>query len=140
MQLSDPTLEKARRLADLGDERYTWERGLLLMQPLVPGGKMLIMVPDRKRDEILRPTHSPPVTGHFGQERTMDIIRSSMYWPGLHVDIRKLCVSCPFCQKAKPASTQYAPLHSLPVIIEPFSRIAMDIFGPLVLRKETVTS
>ncbi len=61
----------------------------------------------------------------------MDIIRRSMDWPGLHVDVRKLCVSCPFCQKAKPASTQYAPLHSLPVISEPFSRIAMDIFGPL---------
>ena len=131
MQLSDPTLEKARRLADQGDERYTWERGLLLRQPLVPEGKKLIMVLDRNRDEILHLFHSSPVAGHFGQERTMDIIRRSMDWPGLHVDVRKLCVSCPFCQKVKPASTQYASLHSLPVISEPSSRIAMDIFGPL---------
>ena len=61
----------------------------------------------------------------------MDIISGSMDGPGLHVDVRKLYVSCPFCQKAKPASTQYSPPHSLPVISEPFSRIAMDIFGPL---------
>ena len=131
MLLSDPTLEKARRLADQGDERYTWERGLLLRQPLVPGGKILIMVPDRNRNEILHLAHCSPVAGHFGQKRTMDIISGYMDGPGLHVDVRKLYVSCPFCQKAKPASTQYAPLHSLPVISEPFSRIAMDIFGPL---------
>ena len=131
MQLSDPTLEKSRQLADQGDERYTWERGLLLRQPLVPGGKKLIMVLDRNRDEILHLAHSSQVAGHFSQERTKDIIRRSIDWPGLHVDVCKLCVSCPFCQKAKPASTQYAPLHSLPVISDPFSRIAMDIFGPL---------
>ena len=136
MQLSDPTLEKVRQLADQEDERYTWERGLLLRQPLVPGGKKLIMVPDRNRDEILHLAHSSPVAGHFGQERTVDIIRWSMDWPGLHVDVRKLCVSCPFCQKAKTASTQYVLLHSIPVISEPFSRIAMDIFGPINRTKD----
>ena len=100
MQLSVPTLENARQLADQGDARYTWERGLLLRQPLVPGGKKLIMVPDRNRDEILHLSHSSPVAGHFSQERTVDIIRRSMDWPGLHVEVHKLCVSCPFCQKA----------------------------------------
>ena len=131
MQLSVPTLENARQLADQGDVRYTWERGLLLRQPLVLGGKKHIMVPDRNRYETLHLAHSSPVAGHFGQERTMNIIRRSMDWPGLHVDVHKLCVSCNFCQKAKPASTHYDPLHSLPVISEPFIRIAMDIYDPL---------
>ena len=99
IQLSDSTLEKARQLADHGDERYTWEGGLLLSEPLVPGGKKLIMMPDRNWDEILHLANSSPVAGHFGQERTMDIIRWSMDWPRLHVEVRKLCVSCPFCQK-----------------------------------------
>ena len=34
-------------------------------------------------------------------------------------------------QKAGPAIIVKAPLNSLPVIKEPFTRIAMDVFGPL---------
>ena len=42
-----------------------------------------------------------------------------------------MCASCPVCQKAGPAITARAPLQPLPVIREPFTRIAMDVVGPL---------
>ena len=42
-----------------------------------------------------------------------------------------MCASCPVCQKAGPAITARAPQQPLPVIREPFTRIAMDVVGPL---------
>ena len=54
-----------------------------------------------------------------------------MDWPGIAKDVKDLCASCPICQKAGPAIIAKAPLNPLPVIKEPFTRIAMDVFGPL---------
>eukprot|EP00731_Ephydatia_muelleri_P022289 Em0014g880a len=41
------------------------------------------------------------------------------------------CKNCPSCQKASSKRVAPAPLIPLPVIGEPFSRIALDIVGPL---------
>ena len=51
--------------------------------------------------------------------------------PGVAKGVKDLCASCPICQKAGPAIIAKAPLNPLPVIKEPFTRIAMDVFGPL---------
>ena len=79
--------------------------------------------------------HNTPWAGHFGRERTLHSIRSSMDWPGMVKDVSEMCESCPLCQKAGPAVTVKAPLQPLPVMREPFSRVAMDIFGPLTRTK-----
>ena len=49
-----------------------------------------------------------------------------MDWPGVAKDVKDLCASCPICQKAGPAIIAEAPLNPLPVIKEPFTRIAID--------------
>ena len=71
------------------------------------------------------------VAGHFGCEKTLEVIRRRLDWPGIAADVKNLCVSCPVCQKARPAIVTRAPLHSLPVLKNPFQRLAMDILGPL---------
>ena len=40
------------------------------------------------------------------------------------------------CQRAKLAVVTRAPLHSLPIIANPFQCIVMDIFGPLARTKD----
>ena len=69
--------------------------------------------------------------GHFGVKRTTARVRKHFTWPGLSVDIKSLCTSCPQCQKAARNDHSRAPLVSLPVIIVPFSRLAFDVVGPL---------
>ena len=54
-----------------------------------------------------------------------------MDWPSVDKDIKDLCASCPICQKAGPAIIMKVLLNPLPVIKEPFARIAMDMFRPL---------
>ena len=92
-------------------------------------GKGLVIIPKAARMEVLQLAYNSPLAGHFGGARTLETIRTRMDWPGIATDVRKMCSSCPICQKASPALLTKAPLHPLPVIKNPFQRVAMDIFG-----------
>ena len=46
-------------------------------------------------------------------------------------DVKQLCQTCSECQKTAVGKKQRAPMVPLPIIREPFERIAMDIVGPL---------
>ena len=79
---------------------------------------------------ILALANSKPVGGHFGVKRTTARVRKYFTWPGLSVDIKSLCTSCPQCQKGARNDHTRAPLVPLPVITVPFSSLAFDIVGP----------
>ena len=46
-------------------------------------------------------------------------------------DVAKYSHRCPECQRTAKGSQRKVPLISLPVMEEPFERIAMDVVGPL---------
>ena len=52
-------------------------------------------------------------------------------YDGLAKYVPDFCRSCEKCQKFRHHRTPRAPMVPLPVVAEPFSRIAMDIVGPL---------
>lgn len=53
--------------------------------------------------------------------------------PGAGSDIKRYCRSCQGSQKSTPrGKIQKAPLVLIPIIIEPFSRVAIDLVGPLI--------
>ena len=58
-----------------------------------------------------------------------------MDWPGIAKDVSLMCASCQVCQKRGPSLLFKAPLHPLPIITEPFKRVAVDVVGPLVRTK-----
>jgi len=46
--------------------------------------------------------------------------------------VKDFCRTCDVCQRlGKGTSPTVAPLHSLPLVTEPFCEIAIDIIGPL---------
>ena len=49
----------------------------------------------------------------------------------MHKDVADWCRSCETCQKCRKHRVPRAPIIPLPVVAEPFSRVAMDIIGPL---------
>jgi len=52
-------------------------------------------------------------------------------------DIVNFCKSCDVCQKnAKRRTNERAPLRQPPVVSEPFTKISMDIVGPLARTKK----
>ncbi|KAL5475937.1 hypothetical protein EMCRGX_G025817 [Ephydatia muelleri] len=80
---------------------------------------------------VLELAHDIPMAGHQGRDKTWQRILRRFYWPSVFQDIENLCKSCRICQKASKQRVKAAPVISLPVISEPFSRVAMDIVGLL---------
>ena len=60
-----------------------------------------------------------------------DRIRQRFYWPTLFWDVERFCQSCQECQKYSTRRGPRAPMVPLPIIQEPFKRIAMYVLGPL---------
>ena len=89
-----------------------------------------IVLPKRYREQVVRIAHDLPFAGHLGREKTVQRILRRFYWPTLFYDVRRYCQTCEECQ-LHGRSRSKAPLIPLPVVGEPFKRMAMDIVGPL---------
>ncbi len=89
------------------------------------------MVPRKYRAKVLQLAHSITLAGHMGRDRTATRILKRFFWPNIFMDVADYCHSCPECQKAARKTGQRAPMIPLPIMGQPFERIAMDIVGPL---------
>ena len=143
LQSDDESLSRPRSIADgvssavAGEDFY--QRDRLLYRHYSPP----VTDPDDRKDDVeqlvlpspLRPmvlklAHDIPMAGHLGK-KTAGRILHRFYWSGLHQDVAQHCKTCEQCQKSSTRKGKKAPLVPLPIIDEPFRRIAMNIVGPL---------
>lgn len=123
------TPDEAMEIIQEGDVCFVVREGKLYR---VSTDKEQLVIPSTLRAKVLDLGHSIPWSGHLGQEKTEQRILNRFYWPGFYKDIVEYCKSFPQCQlSARSKRGLKAPLLSLPIIDVPFSRIAMDIVGPL---------
>ena len=87
-----------------------------------------LCMPQQYQSLVISLAHCP---GHLGRDKTLARILDVYYWPGVSSDVQQLCTACLECQKGSQARPRKATLQSLPVISEPFSKIGMDLVGPL---------
>ena len=87
-------------------------------------------MPKQCRKTVLELAHNIPMAGHQGHDKTRQRILRT-FWPSFFKDMEKYCKSCHVCQKSSKQGVKPAPLVPLLFISEPFSRVAMDIVGPL---------
>ncbi len=139
LQIMDKTLDVLRRrvLDQKGskDEQIESKHGILYRK-VVPKGQSEVVeqliVPKPLRAKVLQTAHDIPLSGHLGIKKTLDRITQRFFWPGIRKDVTEYCRSCEPCQLASKYHTKFkAPMISLPVVEQPFERIAMDIVGPL---------
>ena len=90
-----------------------------------------LVLPQQCRQPVLRLAHDVPMAGHMGVTRTKDRLLQRYYWPGIFTDTANYCRSCEVCQKSNPKCPNRAKMVSMPLINQPFQRIAMDVIGPL---------
>ena len=96
-----------------------------------------VMVPLSLREKVMKLAHDSVASGHFGVRRTLSRVTSNFYWPGVARDVRRYCRSCNICQKTTDKGrVGRAPLVPLPQIRVPFSRVAVDLVGPLMPASE----
>ena len=90
-----------------------------------------VVLPSSCRKAVLQLAHAIPLAGHMGRKKTSERILQRFYWPNVFKDATEFCKTCQECQKTAPGKKTIAPLIPLPIIEEPFQRIAMDLVGPL---------
>ena len=71
------------------------------------------------------------MAGHLGKNKTSDRVLQRFYWPGVYRDVEDHIRICKQCQRSAPKGKAKASLIPLPIMEEPFKRIAMDVVGPL---------
>ncbi|KAG5276770.1 hypothetical protein AALO_G00109540 [Alosa alosa] len=115
---------------NLAGEGYVLRGGILYHQP--DGGREeRLVVPTQLHSRVLAMGHSIPWAGHLGLPKTYARIAARFFWPGMYKDVQEFGRACSECQLTSKYTVSPYPLQQLPCIDVPFSRIAMDIVGPL---------
>ncbi|GFU11011.1 retrovirus-related Pol polyprotein from transposon 412 [Trichonephila clavipes] len=76
--------------------------------------------------------HDVPLGGHLGEQKTMQRIKYSFYWPTIKQDVKRFCESCKICQLRKPITYRdRVPIQPLVRPEIPFEVWSVDCIGPL---------
>ncbi|XP_076465997.1 uncharacterized protein LOC143297483 [Babylonia areolata] len=146
-QNDDPYFHQARDRAGSGllqktpsgEVSYFKKHGVLMRQFKDHRGQATqICVPRPLSSTVLRLGHEAPMSGHLGFRRTQQRIFPHFYWPGMCGDIKCFVLSCNRCQKTvSKGQVPRVPLVKMPLMTEPFSRVAVDIVGPIAPASES---
>ncbi|XP_074288660.1 uncharacterized protein LOC141613814 [Silene latifolia] len=98
---------------------YTMQDGFLFK------GNRLCIPQGSIQELIIREAHGGALAGHFGSNKTYDIVSEHFYWPKMSKDVQEIVGKCVVCQKAKSSFVKglYTPL---PVPKQPWSEVSMD--------------
>ena len=141
-QQDDPSLESCRRSTKEGLKRqvgkdgsvtYQYQHGILYRHYSGKEGNFKqVVVPKRLRTGVLKLAHESLMGGHMGSRKTRERVWQQFYWPGICGDVRRFVSSCDRCQRVTPrGKVRKVPLVEMPLIDEPFRRVAVDIVGPI---------
>ena len=87
-----------------------------------------VFVPRVLRQRVLTSYHGVGI--HFGIQKTLDVMRPVVFWPGLSADVTETIRTCDFCKVGKSNPVVQAPIQRFPSVQRPFQRVAMDFAGP----------
>ena len=93
------------------------------------------------RTAILKTNHDDPWQGgHFGVQRTLEVIQRLFKWEGMRSQVTQFVKSCDVCQRGKtPRHKPYGLLQPLPIPEKPWQSISMDFITglPPSMRRRT---
>ncbi len=93
--------------------------------------KHQLVLPGLYRFTVMNNAHYHKLSGHLGVHKTRERILEQFYWPNIFKDVRDFVASCQICQSNSNMPGRNAPMKTQPVLSETFTKIAMDIIGPL---------
>ncbi|KIN98770.1 hypothetical protein M404DRAFT_31093 [Pisolithus tinctorius Marx 270] len=95
-------------------------------------GRIFVADIDDLRLRVLRFKHDHPLAGHFGQNRTLELVCRDYVWPNLRSDVKEYVRSCTACGWSKTLRhCPYGLLKQLPVPERPWNSISMDFIEHL---------
>ena len=130
LQRSDPLYLRLKK--ELGTDSS--REGYSLDQKGLLSYKRRVVVPLQKAliQELLYLYYNNQFSGHWGIDKTKELLEYKFYWPGLVKDIREYISTCQTCQNiAIPRYKPYRKLESLPVPQGPWQEVFLDFITQL---------
>ena len=82
---------------------------------------------------VLQYNHDHILTGHFGQNKTLELVCHKYSWPSLHANIQQFCKSCVTCMWSKlQCYKPYRSLKQLSIPEWPWNSISIDFIKKLL--------
>ena len=89
-------------------------------------GVQQLVLPYHFKDTVLKCLHDD--VGHQGRDRTLSLVRSRFYWPGLESDVDRKVKSCGRCIKRKTVPRPSAELVNI-VTTQPMELVCIDFLS-----------
>lgn len=126
-------LEAARRLAKEGKGGFFIRDHLLFHKDKILGERVSqLVLPQCRREEVLKLAHSSVFGGHMGAKKTTERIRCSFFWNGLPKEVRLFCLACEDCQLVRRGTVRdRAPITPVARPGLPFQVVNVDLIGPI---------
>jgi hypothetical protein len=94
--------------------------------------KNRIYVPEGLRRQVIQLEHDSKIAGHFGRERTFELLTTNCFWTNMERDVKKYCSECDICQRTKaPIHTKHGLLHLLELACKPWTHNSTDFITDL---------
>lgn len=115
-----------KRTRSAGD--WTWDsQGLLRYN-----NKLYVPEEGSVREELLKRHHDDPMAGHFGVDKTFELMSRKYYWDSIRADVKEYIDTCDICQRVKVKRHRpYGELGTLPLPTRPWKEITMDFITDL---------
>jgi hypothetical protein len=97
-------------------------------------GRVVVTEDLEGKCKIIKTHHDPPVHGHPGISKTIQLVERNYWWPQMHKDITDYVQGCAECQHHKvnnrPTKAPLRPIYPKPEAM-PFETVAMDFITKL---------
>ena len=94
-------------------------------------------VPEIIRSEVISRHHDDPLAGHFGIDKTKELVGRKYYWPSLRRDVESYVRGCDVCLASKVVRHKpYGDLQSLPIPTHWWKDLSMDFVTGLPLSSD----
>ncbi|XP_048229055.1 uncharacterized protein LOC125369826 [Ricinus communis] len=78
------------------------------------------------RDLLVKEVHEGGLMGHFGIQKTLDVLHDHFYWPCMKKDVMRFYANCIVCKHAKSKLQPHGLYMPLPIPSSPWVDISMD--------------
>ncbi|UYV78277.1 hypothetical protein LAZ67_16000751, partial [Cordylochernes scorpioides] len=114
-------------------QNFKEENGCLYKKNPNPEGRAwLLVVPKKRRKDIMSEFHNHMLNGHLGVARTTYRLKNKYHWPSMLKDVSEFVKTCHLCQSRKGSNQSPSGLlQPIPPANYPFERIGIDFVGPL---------
>lgn len=90
------------------------------------------------RENFIQEKHNGSLSGHFGVNKTMELVQRFYYWPKMSRDVTRYVEQCVVCMKEKGGASNVSMYQPLPIPNRPWECLSMDFIVGLPKKSRVV--